>query len=393
MDTRLNNLDEYKAEALEACLSRIEAGASLEEALEAYKTLESELRPLVEAALANRAYAASLAAPKSALTRSRARFLNAAQANAERSRQSRFGKITFTRLGFAALAFLFVLFIGGLSTAAASAEALPGDLLYPVKLASEQTRLWLASGPVNRLNLEKSFDERREQEILELLKQDRSEIVRLGGEVTQIKPSEWVVRNTLVLLDAATQLEHEIEVGFYVEVTGLLQADGSVLAQTIRSRQISFSGRVDAVDQGQWIIDGLSIEVTERTRWVGSPELGSRVTVTAFVLADGSLQASQIRVESANQAAVTWTSEPSATSTSTLTPTVTASPTLMPARSIQENEPTETDDDLDDDRDDKEDDDDDESDDESDDDDDDKESSGKSPTNTPKPDETDEPDD
>jgi hypothetical protein len=340
MDTRPNNLAKFKAEALEICLSRIEAGASLEEALRPYGSLGSELRPLVEIALANRAYAASLAAPKSSLTRSRARFMNAAQANAERSQRRWFGGIAFSRLGFAALAFLLVLIIGGFSTAAASAKALPGDILYPVKLASEQTRLFLTADPHDRLTLEKSFDERRAQEILELLKRDRSEIVRLGGEVTRIQPGEWIVRDTIVWLDSSTQLEHEIEIGFYVEVTGPLRSDGSVLAQTIRARQIIFSGTVDATGSGQWVIDGLAVQVTSRTRWSGKPELGSRVTVTAFVLADGSLQASQVQVGTASGAEVTWTSEPGASPTATFTPTPTISPTSTPTQISKQDEPS-----------------------------------------------------
>jgi hypothetical protein len=133
METRMNDLPDMKAEALEACLSQIEGGTSLEDALLPYGSLAAELRPLLETALANRAYAASLAAPKGSLARSRARFLNAAQLNAERSQKRWFHGIVFSRLGFAAVVFLFVLVIGGLSSVAVSAKALPGDLLYRLK--------------------------------------------------------------------------------------------------------------------------------------------------------------------------------------------------------------------------------------------------------------------
>lgn len=304
------DLPEYKAEALEACLSQIEAGKSLEEALLPHGTLAEELRPLLEAALASRAYAASLAAPIGSLARSRARFLIAAQAKSERSRKGWLGGIAFTRLGFAALAFLLVLLVGSFSTAVASAQALPGDLLYPVKLASEQTRLIFADDPIIRLTLEKTFDERRAQEIQELLRRDRSEVVRLGGEVSDIQPDQWVVRDTRVLFDANTQLDGAIDVGFYVEVTGRLNPDASLLAQTVRARQITFSGTVDTVENEVWVIDGLPVKVTGHTRWSGSPEVGSQVAVNTFVLADGSLQASLIQIGTANEAVVTWTSQP-----------------------------------------------------------------------------------
>ena len=118
MDTRPSNLTEIKVHALEACLSQIEAGASLEEALKPYGTLEAELRPLVEVALANRAYAASLAAPSLSLTRSRARFLNAAQVYAERSQRKWITRFAFSRLAITVSAFLLVFLIGSFSTAA-----------------------------------------------------------------------------------------------------------------------------------------------------------------------------------------------------------------------------------------------------------------------------------
>ena len=338
MDTRPNDLTELKTQALEACLLKIESGYSLEEALKPYGDLQAELRPLVETAAANRAYAASLAAPKSAMTRSRARFLNTATTYAERSPRSWFTGLAFPRLAMAGAAFILVLLVVSLSTAAASAQALPGDLLYPVKLASEQTRLFLAGNPLNRIRLEKTFDERREEEIKELLRHDRSEIVQMGGEVTSIQPGIWVVRNTTVLVDSTTQLEQDIETGFYVEVNGLLQPDGSLLAQNIRARQIHFSGTVDEANPNQWIIDGLSIQVTTSTLWSGLPSPGSRVLVTAFVLADGSLRAYQIQIADSKAAAVTWTSEPF---TDDLEQTPEASSEIQPAqnsRSIESSE-------------------------------------------------------
>ena len=98
-----------------------------------------------------------------------------------------------------------------------------------------------------------------------------------------------------------TRLDQEIETGFYVEVSGWLQSDGSVTAQTIRTRQIEFEGRVDEITQGRWTIDGLAVIITGRTLWIGRPGLGSTVAVKAFVLADGSLQADRIQQVGASE--------------------------------------------------------------------------------------------
>lgn len=348
MDTRPNDITEFKAQALETCLSQIESGANLEEALKPYGNLAAELRPLIEVALANRAYAASLAVPALAMTRSRARFLNAAQTYVERSQRSWFSGIVFPRLAMAIVAFIAVLLIGSFSTAVASAESLPGDWLYPVKLASEKTRLLLTGNPINRIRLEKTFDDRREQEILELLKHDRSEIVRLGGEVTSIQPGVWIIRDTTVLVDSSTQLEHDIEPGFYVEVSGLLQPNGELQAQTIRARQIQFSGTVDEIGSDQWVIDGLAIQVTGSTLWSGAPTLGTHVTATAFVLADGSLRAYQIQISDSSGTAVTWTSEPIEDLEKTMTPSGETLSTQTPtpiSRPIEASETEESEDD------------------------------------------------
>lgn len=399
MEHNFDKFEAFKAQALNDCLAQIETGASLDEALAAYGALAEELRPLVETALANRSYARNLNPPAAAVSLSRAKFLNAAQAAAGKKTASWLSGILFSRLAFAAVAFLLVILIGGFSTVAASAQALPGDWLYPVKIASEQTRLFLTADPLARLNLEQVFDNRRAEEILALQQSNRSETVRLAGEVQDIRPSTWQVRGIRVLVQTGTQIEEDIEVGFYVEVNGSLQPDGTVLAESIRTRRIEFSGTVETISLEHWVIDGLTVKVTARTRWSGDLAVGSQVEVGAFVLADGSLQAHRIQEPGSEENAFTWTETPTAspTTTPTMTPTLTSTPTATSAPTqalVEPKEPEETDKPDDDDHKDGEDDR------EKEDDDDERDhsdsgssSSGKSPTNTPKPEETDEPDD
>jgi hypothetical protein len=328
MDTRPIPHKELITEALAACLEELKAGKNLDEVLRPYGKLGDDLRPLLETALHNQAYAASLTAPRAAQLRSRAQFLNAAQAFSEKKPRPWWAGIAMPRLAMAAFIFLAVIILGGFTTAAASAQSLPGDILYPFKLASERTRLWLTRSPGERLALEETFDDLRAQEILELMQSNRNESVRLAGEVTSMQSNEWLVRDIRVRLNADTVLEQEIEVGFYVEVTGWLQNDGSVQAQSIRTRQIEFSGTVDQVEADMLVIDGLPVTVTGRTVWLGYPVAGSQVTVKAFVLADGSLQAFQVELAGASRAAATWTATipPTQTSTATQPPTQTPAP-------------------------------------------------------------------
>ncbi len=52
-----------------------------------------------------------------------------------------------------------------ISSTAASATSLPGDLLYPLKRQVESARIWLAPTPEAKLNLEINFAENRLQEL------------------------------------------------------------------------------------------------------------------------------------------------------------------------------------------------------------------------------------
>jgi hypothetical protein len=334
MQTKPDKFSQFKAQALADCLEQIEAGASMESALEAYEELAEVLRPLVETAIANRAYASSLQPTQMAAARSKEKFLGAAQAQVKRSKTGWLAELLFPRLVIAAAAIILVILIGGMSTAAAFAQALPGDLLYPVKLAAEQTRLFLTTDPIARLKLEQTYDNRRADELLALQKANRSATVRLAGEVRSIQTEMWDVRGVTVALHPGTQLEDGIDIGFYVEVTGLLQANGDVRADTIRARKIEFNGTVESIGDQDWVIDGLSIKVTARTQWIGNPGLDDAVSVSAFVLADGSLQAQRIQLAGAAEAASTWTSTPSSTTTTTLTSTPQPTATQAPEKTI-----------------------------------------------------------
>jgi hypothetical protein len=69
---------------------------------------------------------------------------------------------------------VFAIIGGGSFAGMSSAEhAGPGDLLYPVKLATEQTRLVLTPNSSDRLQLKTEFVERRTFEIRDLLKKEK----------------------------------------------------------------------------------------------------------------------------------------------------------------------------------------------------------------------------
>jgi hypothetical protein len=60
---------------------------------------------------------------------------------------------------------MVTVFGGSIFSVSASDRSLPGDFLYPIKIATEQTRLALTSGKIDKLKLKSEFVDRRVDEI------------------------------------------------------------------------------------------------------------------------------------------------------------------------------------------------------------------------------------
>jgi hypothetical protein len=281
-----------KERAFEYCLEKMLEGAELEEVLNFYPEWAEELRPMLEVAQAARRVGSTIHVPKAARARSRAKLL--AEARRLSIPQPRF---SFARMRFGLAALILVLaliFLGG-TTFVVSAQSLPGEPLYSVKIFAEQTRLRIAKNPAQKLELEQSFDQERVAEVDALIKRSRSMIVQFAGGLSQMDANEWMVGNIRVLVSQNTQIQGEIQPDFYIGVQGLLQADGTVLAQKIWDREYQFSGRLQKMTSGQWVVGSVVLGVTPDTIVQGSPQLGSLVSVQAVLLTNGDLQAHLIR--------------------------------------------------------------------------------------------------
>ena len=174
---------------------------------------------------------------------------------------------------------------------AVSAQALPGDNLYNLKLATENTRLFFTRDSVRRMELEQTYDQERADEVEELIQHSRSSEVTFTGSLTQTSPTEWQVANVRVFVTPQTQITAQDQPGILVEVHGFLQADGAIVADRIRPLVYSFSGNLQLKTGDQWVISGIKVMLAPRTVIKGSPTIGSLVTVQGVRLADGSLQA------------------------------------------------------------------------------------------------------
>ncbi len=239
--------------ALDECLALVRAGDDIETCLARYPSHASRLRPLLELAADVRALAppAPAAAAREA---GRARMLNAlAQKRAGRPRASAFSlrgaarrvaawfgtrSSKFKYVWQAAVTMIVVAMVIISGSVAASAASLPGDTLYPVKLAVQGVRVNLAFDAATRQQLEEQFEIQRRQDVQTVLEARRQTIVELQGILEQINESNWTVSGLSIALEPETTLVGQPRLGAHVAVRGYLPGDGSLVAIHLRVTEI-----------------------------------------------------------------------------------------------------------------------------------------------------------
>ena len=113
-------------------------------------------------------------------------------------------------------------------TLGASAQALPGSGLYPVKLAVEQVRLGLTADEARRLEYMAVLAEARREEVREVAEQGKSAEVVFEGRLEEVGESTWIVDGIAVEVDPATAQVGRSLVGSRVSVQA--KVDGGQVA-------------------------------------------------------------------------------------------------------------------------------------------------------------------
>lgn len=279
-------------DAFDECVELMRAGRSVDAYLKAYPEYAAELTLLLDVVADVRVQRQVPPRAPEVAAASRQRFMAAAQqmgaaAAVRRAPTLAEGLAIWWsdllrslagpgRPAYAMAALLLVVVILGLSATqavTASAYAMPGDSLYPVKLISEQVQLLLARDPGARLALEQQFTERRLQE-------------------------------------ARYAIEHGVAVG-----------------------NLRISGVLEAFSETEWVVAGLPLRITADTTIVGEPAVGAHVSGMARAPGDGSLIALSLNVLPGSRGAARPAAD---TPTPTFTPTAappadTATPTGTPA--------------------------------------------------------------
>jgi hypothetical protein len=277
----------------EDCLRRMQKGEALEVILADYPAQAGQLRPLLLAA-AELGTLRTPAVPAVIRNARRAQFLSAAAGK----RQHPIRRLGWQPIRALVTSLVLLVIIGAslLGTGWVSAQALPGDTLYPVKRVVENTRLAFSSTSLDRLKLEESFDQQRTMEAARLVESQRSQEVSFHGQLEQAADGSWQVGG-LTVYPKDTEPSWDGLSGTQVEVTGRTRPDG-VQVEELRLRLFHLGGEIEQVGSTEWLVSGVPLDVSPATRILGEALTGSPVTITAVQLQAGRFLALSIQVGS-----------------------------------------------------------------------------------------------
>lgn len=153
-----------KEQILDQCIENVRQGKTLEEVILQYPDIADEIRPLLELACELQEIP-SLSPSIVGVERIMAKLSDKKHAPVKPAVGERVRLFSRPVLIRAAILLFCVLFLGW-GTVFASSRAVPGDLLYPVKLITENVRIFLAFNRENRAELRIVFSQERLKEFV-----------------------------------------------------------------------------------------------------------------------------------------------------------------------------------------------------------------------------------
>jgi hypothetical protein len=206
------------------CLDALAKGEPLDVILSRYPEDATGLRPLLQTAA--ELPALRLEPLPSTQAIARRSFLNQAGLLREQAERRRWRLPIRLLAPLAALALLLVLFA---QVVAASAAALPGDMLYPIKRTAEDARLLLTT---DRDGLSKQIEQERRNEVAALLRTGGTAEVEFAGPIETIGQDSWQIAGLEVRLASGTHIYGTPAPGRRVQVRGQV-ATGVLTAAAI----------------------------------------------------------------------------------------------------------------------------------------------------------------
>ncbi|MBI2936456.1 MAG: hypothetical protein HYY31_06620 [Chloroflexi bacterium] len=172
---------------LNDCLERLGQGESLEACLRRYPAEAPELAPLLRLALETVTLSSSIVVPTRVQQAVWVRLAQAWQGQPRKVRQPFFTPHLLLRPLPAAIMLVLALFLAGWGTTEVAASSLPGDLLYPVKMARERVEVTLSASKENKARryVKQAQERSREMEMLTRRKTDEASLTTLAQGSTQ----------------------------------------------------------------------------------------------------------------------------------------------------------------------------------------------------------------
>ena len=223
---------------------------------------------------------------------SRRQFLAAASRSHRNKRKPSFRWLKWTAAALAAM-----LLLAFLVSLVASLQVTPESSLYRLRRLVEEARLVLAGSVSQHLEIEKAIDMDRLAEVQTLIQAGRGPLqVTLVGGLSGMSDGEWVVGDIPVLVSPEAQLIGKIEPGMIIQVSGMLQPDGTIQAQRAQPREYPVRGRIQRMQDNLWIIDNIPIQLSPDTILRGQAAAGSQADLVVYRMLDDRLVARWIEV-------------------------------------------------------------------------------------------------
>lgn len=161
-------------QVLENCLGLMDQGVSVEDCLAAHPRLAEDLEPLLRTASTVQGNLTP-GMPQTAKRRARTRVMEEWDRRHQPSGQIWAFASFLPRWAAVAAALVLAIFLGGAGTVSAAGNAIPGDYLYPVKEARENTQLWLGRSPEAKVDIYSRMVKERVKELRKLAMEERIE--------------------------------------------------------------------------------------------------------------------------------------------------------------------------------------------------------------------------
>ena len=230
-----------------SCLDRLLGGETISQCLEGHEPQRAEIQPLLAAVVVARQ--ADAVPPRSPQTVAEAKgdFLAAAAARRLEIRQATARQRQAPRISWSlprrasawrTVALCAVLMLSLLSGAAVSVyvqRSLPGDLLYPVKRVVESAQLSATRDPAAKQTLQEHFEQQNLEDVLKVIELRRVvEWLDFSGVIEAMEQGSWIIGNVPVLVDERTIMEEAPPLGARVRVEAQIERPGELVALRIR---------------------------------------------------------------------------------------------------------------------------------------------------------------